>query len=234
MKGKVKWWNPKKGYGFITSHETGDDVFVHFSSIQGGGFLNLDENEEVAFDIGEPNEGKEQAVNVFRDGNFPKEEEIFENKSENQEIAPLVVDINDEIKQYFAKHPEKLYDLSSRKFEQLIADILCDFGFDVELTPATRDGGKDIYAYIKNEVCSFLMFVECKKWSPSKHVGIEVVQRLYGVQQSSKANKSMIITTSFFTKPAIEESKNYEALMTLNDYDDLKKWLEQYEMEPRA
>jgi cold shock protein len=48
--GKVKWFNDAKGFGFITS-EQGDDVFVHFSAIQGGGFRSLAEGAAVEFDI---------------------------------------------------------------------------------------------------------------------------------------------------------------------------------------
>lgn len=155
-------------------------------------------------------------------------EQVFENSNDNQKLVPLIVDCNEEIKKYFARHPDKLYDLTSRKFEELIANILKDLGFDVELTKATRDGGSDIYAYIRNEIGTFLTFVECKKWAPTHHVGIEVVQRLFGVQQSKKANKSMIVTTSFFTKPAIDECKMYDNLMSLNDYNNLKVWLERY------
>ena len=227
-RGKVKWFNEKKGYGFINDNETGEDIFTHFSFIQGEGFKTLIEGEEVTYDIELGNKGP-SAINVYR-GNVNQDEQIFENKIDNQITALIVIDVNEELKRYFARHPEKLYDLSPRKFEELISDILSDFGFDVELTPTTRDGGKDIYAYIKNQVCSFLMFVECKRWTPTQHVGIEVVQRLYGVQQSHNANKSMIVTTSYFTKPAIEESKRYETLMSLKDYDDLKTWLERYKL----
>ena len=46
--GKVKWWNEKKGFGFI-AQESGQDVFVHHTSILGGGFKNLTEGEEVLF-----------------------------------------------------------------------------------------------------------------------------------------------------------------------------------------
>ncbi|GAA2849585.1 cold-shock protein [Pediococcus damnosus] len=49
-KGKVKWFNPDKGYGFI-NRENGDDVFVHFSAIQGDGFKTLEEDQEVTFDV---------------------------------------------------------------------------------------------------------------------------------------------------------------------------------------
>jgi cold shock protein len=48
--GNVKWFNDAKGFGFITS-ESGDDVFVHFSAIQGGGFRSLAEGAAVEFEV---------------------------------------------------------------------------------------------------------------------------------------------------------------------------------------
>ena len=50
VKGKVKWFNDKKGYGFIAS-ESGEDVFVHFSEIQEGGYRSLEEGQEVQFEV---------------------------------------------------------------------------------------------------------------------------------------------------------------------------------------
>ena len=50
--GTVKWFNAEKGYGFI-SQESGDDVFVHFSAIQGKGFKTLEEGQSVSFEIEE-------------------------------------------------------------------------------------------------------------------------------------------------------------------------------------
>ncbi|EJW17662.1 cold-shock protein [Paenibacillus alvei] len=64
MKGTVKWFNAEKGYGFIQV-ENGEDVFVHFSAIQGDGFKTLDEGQEVEFDITEGNRGA-QAANVIK------------------------------------------------------------------------------------------------------------------------------------------------------------------------
>ena len=60
--GTVKWFNPDKGFGFI-SREDGDDVFVHFSAIQGDGYRNLDENQKVEFDVTQGPKGP-QAANV--------------------------------------------------------------------------------------------------------------------------------------------------------------------------
>ena len=62
--GTVKWFNAEKGYGFI-SQESGDDVFVHFSAIQGKGFKTLEEGKSVSFEIEEGPRGK-QASNVTK------------------------------------------------------------------------------------------------------------------------------------------------------------------------
>jgi len=63
-RGKVKWFSNQKGYGFITP-ESGSDVFVHYSAIQGDGYKTLVEGQEVEFDI-EKGEKGEQAKNVTK------------------------------------------------------------------------------------------------------------------------------------------------------------------------
>ncbi|QTA38236.1 cold shock domain-containing protein [Thermosipho ferrireducens] len=62
MKGTVKWFDAKKGYGFITK-EDGEDIFVHWSAIQTDGFKTLKEGQEVEFDVQEGQKGP-QAANV--------------------------------------------------------------------------------------------------------------------------------------------------------------------------
>ena len=63
--GTVKWFNATKGFGFIANDEGGDDVFVHFSAIQGEGFKSLDEGQAVTYDLTEGARGM-QAANVVK------------------------------------------------------------------------------------------------------------------------------------------------------------------------
>ncbi len=64
LNGKVKWFNDAKGYGFIERPD-GDDVFVHYSAIQGTGFRSLSEGQEVEFEVVDGPKGK-QAANVTK------------------------------------------------------------------------------------------------------------------------------------------------------------------------
>jgi len=64
QQGTVKWFNAEKGYGFIET-EAGNDVFVHFSAIQGEGFKTLEEGQQVEFNVVEGNRGP-QAENVVK------------------------------------------------------------------------------------------------------------------------------------------------------------------------
>ena len=61
--GKIKWFNPAKGYGFIENDTGGKDVFLHVSALEEAGIGTLQEGQAVSFEIGE-NKGKENAINV--------------------------------------------------------------------------------------------------------------------------------------------------------------------------
>lgn len=65
VQGKVKWFNDKKGFGFVTSNDDDKDVFVHFSALNGDGFKSLNEGDEVEYEIVSGPKG-DQAANVTK------------------------------------------------------------------------------------------------------------------------------------------------------------------------
>lgn len=134
----------------------------------------------------------------------------------------IVTEVNDELLSELSIKPELLHNLSSYNFERVVARIFEKQGFSVEITPKTRDGGKDIFI-AKQGLASFLFYVECKKYAPDKPVGIDIIQRLYGVISAEKANGGFIATTSYFTKPAKDyiEEYNLEHQLTLQDYNTI-------------
>ena len=66
--GVVKWFDAKKGYGFIVSPEVEGDVFVHYTKIEMDGFKKLETGEDITFDVVRGDDGKPQAENVVRLG----------------------------------------------------------------------------------------------------------------------------------------------------------------------
>ena len=140
-------------------------------------------------------------------------------------IITDISSVNDELLRELEKDPQLFYQLSSRKFEEVIAEFLGRMGYEITLTPATRDGGKDIYAAKKDNLGTFLYIVECKKYSPDNHVGVGLIRELYGVVQAERATAGILATTSFFSKPAHDFQESIKYQVSLRDYLDIQKWL---------
>ena len=145
--------------------------------------------------------------------------------SDINNICIDVSEVNDWMLNELNKNPTDLYKLSSRKFEELIAEIFMRKGYKVELTPATRDGGKDIYVAQKDDLGSFLYIVECKKYKFTHRVGVNVLRDLYGVLSKERATYGIAVTTSYFSKPAMEFQQELKFQMSLKDFDSIKQWL---------
>jgi hypothetical protein len=146
---------------------------------------------------------------------------------EGMTIIDVGTAINQRLLDYFRRHPTRLHELSPRQFEELIAQLFDEFGFDVELTKQTRDGGKDIVA-IKHNTTRDKYLIECKRYANETRVGIEIVQRMYGVVHLEHAFRGIIVTTSTFTRPANEIIKSNWALKGV-DFDGLTRWLSHYQ-----
>jgi restriction endonuclease Mrr len=135
---------------------------------------------------------------------------------------------DDELIRFLASHPEHMYKLSPRRFEEVVAAILKDLGYAIELTAAGADGGVDIFATQKSAIGEVLLVVDCKRYSRHKHVGVEIVRALYGIGEQKRATMAMLATTSFFTRPAQEFQRAVRNRLSLQDYDGLLNWLRPY------
>lgn len=154
-----------------------------------------------------------------------KDEKSFE--AESARKADLLV-IDDELIRYFKNHPKEMYRLNPRRFEELVAAILRDLGYSVELTGRSADGGVDIFATQKSGIGEVLLIVDCKRYAPSNHVGVEIIRALYGISEQLRATMAMIATTSFFTKTAQSFQRTVKHRLSLKDYNDLNLWLANY------
>ena len=147
---------------------------------------------------------------------------------DDKRIQVDLKEINDELITYLVKHPEFMRQMHPRKFEELITEIIRSKGYDVTLTPATKDGGKDIIAIYKTPFGHQMFIVECKRYKEENKVGVEIVRALYGVTQAERFNQAILVTTSTFTKGAIDFVKPLKFQLELKDYNDVTEWCREY------
>ena len=123
-------------------------------------------------------------------------------KHDGSTILQITSAVNDRLIEHLLKHPTYLRSMESRTFEELIAELFYGFGFDVELTLSTRDGGYDIIAIGNHQIAASKYLIECKRYAEARKVGIQPVRSLYGVVKDEGVTKGILVTTSSFTRPA--------------------------------
>jgi len=208
--------------------EQHDDEHIIFSGDGGGfGLLTLDDIDHV-IDWSELDAHEKNSILNFDERLYESREQV--SHTNFSKFESNIIEVNDELIQYINKHPKIIHHLHSRKFEELVAELFSDMGYHVELTPATRDGGYDIRAVTDNDLGSFLYLVECKRNSPRRPVGVEVIRGLYGKVMAERATKGIIVTSSYFSKPAISEASMLKYHISLSEYGDLKKWIQNYRL----
>jgi restriction system protein len=141
---------------------------------------------------------------------------------------PVILTVGNDIMKRLKKEPMEVYTLSTRQFEILIADLLRDMGYEVTLTKATRDGGADILASIKNDLGKFLYLIDAKKYSEKNKIGVDMVRTLLGTLADYRASSAMLVTTSSFTKDARAMEKKHEWQLALHDYIKVAEWIQKH------
>lgn len=150
------------------------------------------------------------------------------------EVAPKIITANEALVENLRRQPEDIYSLTPRKFEELLAELLADMGWDVELTQQTRDGGKDILAYLNTDLGRLLCLVEAKHYRKDRKIGVDLVRTLYGTLCDERANSAMLITSSSFTSGAKEFQQRHEYQLGLRDYGDIVNWIMKYGCGPES
>jgi|1185.fasta_scaffold81342_1 hypothetical protein len=126
-------------------------------------------------------------------------------------ITPLIQVVSTpwvEIRRHLSMHPEELHRLHPRKFEELIAEVYRDYGWEVELTAATRDGGYDIVALRNNAPGQLKVLVEAKRYDPTNKIGVGIIRELYGVRQLRHASQVVLATSSYVSDDAKKEFRH--------------------------
>lgn len=129
-----------------------------------------------------------------------------------------------------ARNPDLLYEIAPREFEVLVAELIKDMGAShLELTKQTRDGGRDIIARFDSPLGPFLATVECKRYSPKRTIGIELVERLlFVMDRKDVSSMAILATTSYFSADARRLEEEYRYRLHLHDVNVVVKWLKRY------
>lgn len=123
----------------------------------------------------------------------------------------------------------KIFTVHPREFEKIIAELLYNQGFEVELTKQTRDNGYDILAlkYIDN-FSPIKYLVECKRYKEKNKVGVEIIRSFKEVIATEQANKGIIVTSSYFTLDAIKKQKETPYLLDYKNKEEVINWVNEY------
>jgi hypothetical protein len=145
------------------------------------------------------------------------------------EIEPAVKEVYSHLIKEIAKSPSRIFSLKPRQFETIIAEILDNQGWLVELTAETHDGGYDIFAVSKKEPSSMKtgFIVECKLYSPQNKVGIEVARQLLHVKSELHVPGALIVTSSDFTSGVYNYAANRLDFDTKN-FNKILEWCRNY------
>jgi hypothetical protein len=176
------------------------------------------------------NENKSyDATNVIPENFFTAIEsfKVVPSAEESSTLIERVQFIPVELMEQLRRFPGRLYSLSPREFEEVIAELFTAFRFNVDLTARTRDGGRDIIA-VSNDIVNVKYIIECKRYAECSAVGVHFVRALHGVTIDEKATKGILATTSHLTRPASDYIRRNRWVLEGKDFEGLVEWLDIY------
>lgn len=135
--------------------------------------------------------------------------------------------LNEELYDYFSRRPDQLTRLHWRDLEKLVAELMEEQGFQVELGPGWGDGGVDLRLVQRDPIGDILTLVQVRKNAAHRPIELEAVQALYGAERAEEADGSMFVTTSRYLPVAQEFAGRQNVQMELNVSEDVRRWCEE-------
>lgn len=154
---------------------------------------------------------------------FPLLDDFDGNLLYYPEVIPVTLNFGRVLSETY-RNPEELLELNPRQFAELVAEIWKRFGYLVELTSRTRDGGRDVIA-LKESEANLRFLIECKRYARGNKVGVGIVRELYGVKTDEKATKGILATTSSFTRSAKDFCSRHLWELEARDFDGVVDWI---------
>ena len=153
----------------------------------------------------------------------------IEDTAASTSIIEVVSYVDRAMIQRLHDRPNDLREIDRRVFEELVAELFNGFGYQVELTRQTKDGGVDVVA-LKNDHFKVKFLIQCKRQNPGNPVALSVVRDLRGVLGSNgnSASKAIIVTTTRLTRDAKRFVAENEWDLEAKEYDDIHDWIKQY------
>ena len=191
----------------ILNYENIDDYLTKLKFIKSVGYLDR-QDDWIHWPIDDMKTAIQNDIQVRK-----MYKEALAKKAEQEQREKLVQEIGADV-----------FSLSGVEFENVCQALVEKMGFTTESTKASGDGGIDIIAYNHQPLLSGKYIIQCKRYSGS--VGEPILRDLYGVVTSERANKGILMTTGYFTQPAISFSENKP--LELIDGARLKELIEAY------
>ncbi len=201
--GVVEFWNIQKGFGYIVAEDE-NRFFTHHTALNES-IESLHAGDRVWFYIQEGERGP-KAVNVSLTPDYIPSINTFEIANfDAPELVVAVSDCTKELVQHLKANPMDLYQIHPKTFEELVAAIFKNEGFQTELIGSWNqaDGGVDVIA-VRKLVDGVILrtAIQCKRYKPERRISADPIRSLAGVLDRFRAHAGVVASTSYFTKLA--------------------------------
>ena len=167
------------------------------------------------------------AIGELAIGEGPRADFDIEHHHNGRSLIQIMPFVDRTFIERLGQFPDELRQIDRRKFEEVVAEIFDGFGYEVELTKRTRDGGKDIIAVKRCEV-NLKFLIECKRPNPGNPVRIAAVRELWSVMDDERASKGILVTTTGFTADALSYVDKHMWELEARDFQGLQEWIDEY------